>query len=171
MTPRLAVAACCLAAGLLGGCAIEVPFDARWGLAVAAPPGLVTVGVPMDLAEQPAIWTRRERVDEVKVEAVRLTVVAVGSRNRAGEMALALRYRPEGAPETGEQDVTAVEWVAVPLEEGAVVEVVAPAPLGGALLETLRGTGKFTLMVEEETSTPVEATVELALAGTAVVTL
>lgn len=170
MTPRFATVAV-VAAGLLGGCAIEVPFAAEWSLSVAAPPGNVAVALAMDLAEQPAIWDRRERLDDVRVESVRLTVLAAGSRSQAEEMALSLRYRPEGAPESGELDVTAMDRVVVSLEAGAVVEVLAPDPLSGALLETLRGSGKFTLIVDEQSSSPVEATVELALVGTAVVAL
>lgn len=170
MTPRVPVGLACVAATLLGGCAVEVPFDLGWTLQVVAPPRPSAVALPMDLSEQGEIWSRRDSVEAVQVESLSLKVVALGSGNRAESMEVALRYRPEGGAEAGDSDVVLMERIVLPLQLDAVVDLSPPATVGSTVLEALRASGRFTLIVETDADGPVDATVDLALAGSAAVT-
>jgi hypothetical protein len=162
---RLGLAAA--AAVLLGGCAVDVPFDLSWSLTLAGPqPGRAEVELAMDLTEQ-ELWAQRDAIQSVHPERVELTVVAVEARNRAESIWLALRYRPADGPATGEEDVPLLLRVEVPLILGEKVELPAPEALAATMTEALRGPGSFTLAVEVEAEAPVEAIVSLTLSGSA----
>lgn len=166
MTGRGGLVAC--AAVLLGGCTLEVPFDCSWSLDVASPPGAQATVVPMDLSGQEAIWSRRDAVEELRAEVVRVTVARLGKNNHADAVTLGLSFRPEGAPDSGAQDVVVFEGASLPLVVGGSVEAVPPDGLGAALKQALVGSGRFTLRFESEADAVVEATLGLWLAGTAV---
>jgi hypothetical protein len=55
------------------------------------------------------------------------------------------------------------------LAEGATVECRIASPLGTTLLEALRGSGRFTVVVAADVEAPIEVAVELALEGVALV--
>lgn len=158
-----------LAAALLGGCSLEIPFDVAWSLPVAGQPGALGVELPMDLGDQ-EVWSRRDDVDELHLETVGLKVIAIGARNRAEVVALRLGYRPEGADGSAGPDVVVMEPIEMPLAEGSAFEVAAPPQLEEAVQDALRGSGRFTLVFEAEADGPVEATMELTMSGTAMAT-
>ncbi len=164
MTARNVLGLAC-AAILLGGCALELPFDLTWRVQLVAPPCLAAAEVPMDLAEQAAIWSKRESVQGLHVDTLRLRVVSLGAANGAGSLQVALRYRPEGASAAGEADLTVMERTVVLLASEQVVDVPAPAGLDETILEALQGSGHFTLVVETDAEAPVDALFELELAG------
>lgn len=168
MTGRGALVVC--VAVLLGGCTLEVPFDCSWNLGVAAPPGVAATAVPLDLAGQEALWARRDAVEELRLDRVRLTVAGVGPHDHADSVTMGLRYRAEGAPDSGELDVAVLERADLPLIPGASVELIPPPALGAALEAALRGSGRFTLLLESEADGVVEAAIVLSLAGTVVAT-
>jgi hypothetical protein len=156
---------------MLSGCAFEVPFDVRWELPLAGVPGHAALELPVDLAEEPELWQRRDDIEEIRTENVRLRVVSVGPRNRAGELVLILRYRPAGAEPNGEAELTVAEGLVLPLAEGTIVEAPIASPLGPTVLEALRGSGRFTVVVAAEVAAPIEVTLGLELDGVALVAL
>lgn len=170
MTARAALGLAWLAVTLSGGCSAEVPFELRFNVPLAAPDGGVAAILPVDLSSQVELWSQRERVRWIQPESLRLEVVDVRHRTQAESTALALSVRPEAASATGAREV-ALPAQTLPLFIGAVTEADSPAELGGFLLEILRGSGRFSLVAATCSSSPVYATVELVLAGTASVEL
>lgn len=167
MNGRAAVLAA--AAGtLLGGCSLQIPFDAWWSLHLTAPPGAFDAELPMDLSEQ-ELWAERDRVDELVPESMTLRVVEIGPGNVAPSARIDLRCRAASAAGADAAEIVLMEGIDLPIDDGATVQVPAADGFGAALRDALRGSGGFTLVVHGETDGPVHATVELAVVGTAVV--
>lgn len=165
MTARL-LPALTLGLVFVAGCTLEVPVECVWSLELQGPPGSNTVELEMDLSEQDELWTRRDAVEEIEVDRIRVTVTEAGEHNQADALQLALRLRADGAPDSGEEDLEMLSSTDLQLIEEAPVELAAPAGLGAALRDALLGSGKFTLVVEVIAERRVEATIQLALVGT-----
>lgn len=155
------------AAVLASGCNLTIPLDVTEEYRLAAPAGRVAVAQAVDLAEQETLWSEREKVEGIEVTRVEVEVISVAGPSRASRVDLALRLRPEGAPPDGSADVPVATLAVAPVVAGQGAAAEAPGnALGTAILSALRGTGRFTLVLDGEVDDVLDATFQVRAVGT-----
>lgn len=154
-----------LAAATLSACALSFPVDFATELPLVAFTGESSSSVPIDLAENESIWKHRKNVEEYSIEAVHARIVGVGPSNEATTADVDLFVREDGAPEDGSADVLAVRVQALPVEEGAEIELSGTREVEDVLLRALKGSGRLTVVVATHGDARVEAVLELRIAG------
>lgn len=165
MRPTRRLATLSLSALALSACALAFPVELVRELDLVAPAGAAALEVPVDLAEDAAIWKHRDAVEAYSVEAVRARVLSVGPSNVAAVVDVELALRADGGPGDGSEDVLVARVKELPLEEGARVDLEGTHELERLLLEALRRTGRFTAVVRTRADHAVDALLELRIAG------
>lgn len=165
MRPTRRLAPPALAALTLSACALSFPVELVRELDLVVPAGDAALEVPVDLAEDAAIWKHRDAVEAYSVEAVSARVLSVGPSNEAAVVDVDLSLRADGGPEDGSEDVLVARVKELPLEEGARVELDGTRKLEQLLLDALRRTGRFTAVVRTRADHAVDALLELRITG------
>jgi hypothetical protein len=142
-------------------------MDLSWELPLAGPPGSATGILPLDLSSQPEVWSQRERISELRVDAILIEVVALGEQNGASEARLVIGHRPTGAAVDGSGDLTLVQVERLALAEGASAALESAPGLAAALGGALEGSGRFDLVARIEAEGPVSAVLRLSIQGSA----
>jgi hypothetical protein len=154
---------------LAASCTASVPFQVTRNATVASPAGGGTWVGAVDLSQDGAIWSRRGQVDGISVHAVRASVLVVDPANRASSVTFALRFRPDGAPTDGGADLQVLGPADLAVVPGATVDAPGSSGLDRLLLEALRGSGRFEVVLSGSAAAPLAATVTLEVEGDALV--
>ena len=155
------------ALALAAACHPSVPFELERVLSLTIPAGRGSWPVEVDLSGDGMLWDRRGDVDGIDVDRVRAEVADVFLGNRAASVVFELRFRGEGAPADGSEDVVVLGPSELEVRVGGAVEMPGSAGLGRLLLGALHGSGRFTAIVSGEAAEPMSARVRVAIEGSA----
>lgn len=147
------------------GCAATIPFDVQRDVPVQAPAGAFETVQAVDLSTEPDLWDRRDDVDGLTVDRIRVEVAGVNVGNAATTAHLTLAFRPDGAPADGSADVAIGEVPALALALGAAAEVEGTPALNAFLEEILRGSGRFGVVVEAGLDGAADLTLSVRIEG------
>ncbi len=150
---------------LLAACTLAIPVTYVWDVALQGPAGGGSVEVPVDLSTNASAWDHRSDVTRFSVDGVTATVHSIGATNQATHLQFQVRFRPEGAPADGSQDVTVADVPALPVVEGAVATAAGTAAVDQLLLDALKGSGRFTLVAAGTADAAVDAHVDVQVHG------
>lgn len=150
---------------VLAACNVAVPFDVAREVALTGPAGDATWNETVDLSQEDAVWSRRDALKDLSVSTVSVTVKSVGSTNQASAVRFSLALRPDSAPTDGSADVVIAKDAELSLTPGAQVEVPGTSAIDGLILSTVKGSGRFALVASAAAGGPVDARVEVEIAG------
>jgi hypothetical protein len=152
---------------LLSACSAVVPIDLTRDVDLEAAAGAFELDQPIDLTAEPDVWSHRNQVDAVSIDEVSATVLSVGAGNGAATVTFTLRFRPDGAPADGSQDLAVGTLPALPVVADATASLPGSSDLDAFLLSTLHGSGRFTALASGSLSAPASAVVRLEVKGSA----
>jgi len=160
---RLALAAAALP--LLTACTAIIPVDVAREVPLQSDGGPFSAGQVVDLSTEGALWDHRGNVDGVSVDEVRATVLSLGAGHAAASVDLAIRFRPDGAPEDGSRDLAVGTLAGLAFHQGATATLHGSAALDDFLLSALQGTGRFTALASGSLDGAADAVLEIRLIG------
>lgn len=164
-TLRLALAVALLPA--LTACTATVPIEVTRDVALLSPGGTFDATQVVDLTTIPDVWSRRDRVDAVSIDDVTATVLSVGAGHEAASVTLAIAFRPDGAPDDGSQDLQVGTIRDLPFVAGRAATLHGSGALDDFLLQALKGSGRFTVVVTATLTGVSNASLEVSLRGSA----
>lgn len=147
----------------LAACTLAIPVTIVRGLRVSAPKGETDISLPIDLTKENVIWSRRDKVKDFTVDQVQAVVTA--SATPGTHVALQLRFRPDGAPDDGSQDVPVGDVPSMAAEVGAEASLPGSPAAEALILDAIQGSGRFTAVVHTSADAPIDATLDLKVAG------
>jgi hypothetical protein len=106
-------------------------------------------------------------VDAVSVDDVTATVRSVGAGHEAPSVTLAIAFRADGAPADGSQDLPVGTISDLPFVAGRSATLHGSAAIDDFLLQALKGSGRFTVVVTATLAGVSNASLELSLKGSA----
>jgi hypothetical protein len=143
---------------LLGvaACVINLNFDIPRSLAVDAEPiiqGTFAQSFPIDFSQQAEIQQHKGSIDSLSFESLDLTVTSVGGTNTLTAINSAtLALRPDGVLDAS-KDVPVGTLTNFLIKQGTTANLKGSPALDAFMLQSVRGSGKFSIVLNATTGT------------------
>ena len=147
---RLIAFTCAIAA--IAACAVNLSFDMAKDLAVEAAGTSLATTVPVDLSQYSEVQSHKGNVQDLSLQSIDATVTTVEAANHATSLSGAVTLRPDGAPADGSQDIAVGSVQGLAISPGATFHLPGNPQVDAFLLQALKGTGKFSLVVAGSTA-------------------
>jgi hypothetical protein len=142
-----------LGAAGLAACVVSVDFSMNKDLVVDTAGGVTSVAqvVPVDLTSYKEIQDHKGNVDHLNFNSADLTITEVRAGNRSTKVSGKVALRASGAAADGSQDVQVTQLTNFVIAQGSKLHVQGNSTLDKFLMDTLKGDGKFSVVVSGTT--------------------
>jgi hypothetical protein len=141
---------CRLLAGLfvaaLAGCVVNLAFDMPQDLQIDGTGGTLNGTFNFDLSQYPEVTQHSSNVQSLSFQSLDATVTTVKSGNTATSISGTLALRPGGATDSS-QDVKVGTISNLAITQGQTFHLQGSPALDTFLLSTVKGNGKFSLVI------------------------
>ncbi len=137
---------------LLAACALTIAFDMPQDLQVDATSTAVNSTFAFDLASTQAVQDHKADVTSLSLKSVDATITTLAATNRATSVTGTLALRADGAPANGSQDIHVGTLTSFAVTQGATFHFDGNAQLDAFMLSTIKGSGKFSVIVAGTTA-------------------
>ena len=138
----------------VAACVVNLSFTyPKPGVAVKFTGATMSQEVPIDLSTQAEVAAHKNNVQDLTLDSLDATVVAVGSGNQVTTITGNVKLRPDAGPTDGSKDVQVGTLTAVSVTVGTKVHLVGTPALDALVLSTIKGSGKATAIIAGSVTT------------------
>jgi hypothetical protein len=143
----------------VAACVINLNFDVSQTLNVTdvpLPPQLLPQALPtiaIDLSQQSEVQQHKSSIDSFALDSMDLAVLQVNPSNNVTSISGSIAFRADAAPADGSQDV-ALGTFTLPVTATGTAHLQGNRALDALLLNAVKGTGKFSVILKVTGVTP-----------------
>ncbi len=153
---------------LLAACVVDLAFDMNQDFQVDEAPGATSINTvqSFDLGSVQAVQDHKGDVQSFSLQAIDVTVTALGTGNKAHTLTGSLALRPDGAPSDGSKDVKVGDVTNFSLAQGSSYHLAGNSTLDNFIFTTFKGSGKFSVVVAGSTDGEAHGTLHAVIHAT-----